>query len=72
MMPRGDWKSAAADRLQRMGRGDSAKALYGVKNQHGRPTQEMSASEMREAGKRREAMSQPKSRLARLRAWLRL
>ena len=71
-MPRGDWKSAAADRLQRMGRGDSAKALYGVGDQEQQATGEMSSSQIREEGERRAAMARPKSRLARLRAWLKL
>ena len=72
MLPRGDWKSAAADKLQRIGRGDSAKALYGVDDQKGRPSGELRASQLREEGKRRAAMAHPKSRLARLRAWFNL
>ena len=48
MLPRGDWKSAAADKLQRIGRGNSAKALYGVDNQKGRPPGELRASQLRE------------------------
>ena len=74
MLPRGDWKSAAADKLQRIGRGNSAKALYGVDNQKGRPPGELRASQLREESKRRAAMPKPrpKSRLARLRAWFNL
>ena len=72
MLPRGDWKSAAADKLQRIGRGDSAKALYGVDDQKGRPSGELRASQLREEGKRRAAMARLKSRLARLRAWFNL
>ncbi len=69
MPVRGDWKSAAAARLQRMGRGDSAKALYGIKDGEGLPPREMTASQMREEGKRRAAKArQPKSFFARLRA----
>ncbi len=69
MQPRGDWKSAAADRLQRMGRGDSARALYGIKDQERLPPREMTSSQMREEGKRRAAKArQPKSFFARLRA----
>lgn len=30
--PRGDWKSAAAENLRRIGREDTAKALYGIKD----------------------------------------
>ena len=72
MLPRGDWKSAAADKLQRIGRGNSAKALYGVGDQKGRPPGELRASQLREEGKRRAAMARPKSRLARLRSWFNL
>ena len=73
MVQRGDWKSAAADRLQRMGRGDSARALYGVKDQKRLPLGEMTSSQMREEGKRRAAKArQPKSFFARLRAWFNL
>ncbi len=50
MLPRGDWKSAAADKLQRIGRGDSAKSLYGVDDQKGRPSGELRASQLREEG----------------------
>lgn len=71
MMPR-DWKSVAADRLQRMGRSDSAKALYEVGDQERAPVEEMRASQLRDEGKRRAANARPKSRLARLRAWLNL
>ena len=72
MLPRGDWKSVAADRLRRMGRGDSAKALYGVGDQKQAPVGEMRASQLSEEGKRRAESARPKSRLARLRAWLNL
>ena len=74
MFPRRDWKSAAADKLQRIGRGDSAKALYGVEDQERRPPNEMLSSQLREESKRRAAMPKPrpKSRLARLRAWFNL
>ena len=72
MMPRGDWKSAAADRLQRMGQGDSAKALYGIKARKHRRREEMTSSQLREKGKRRSGNAHPKSLFARFRAWFNL
>ena len=73
MLPGRDWKSRAADRLDRMGESDSAKALYGVGDKK-RPPAEMTASQMREVGKRRAAKPKPRprSRLARLLAWFKL
>ena len=72
MMPRGDWKSAAADRLQRMGRGDSAKALYGVNDEKPSAQGELRASQIREEGERRAANARPKSLLRRFLAWFHL
>lgn len=72
-IPRGDWKSIAADRLHRMGLGNNARALYGFKEPE-RPPDEMLSSQLREASKRRAARPkpQPKSGLAKLRAWFNL
>ena len=72
MPPGGDWKSRAADNLQRIGRGESAKALYGVRDRKGQPSGELRASQLREEGERRTARARPKSRLARLLAWFHL
>ncbi len=44
-----DWKSAAADRLHRMGLGDSARALYGIKKQQPQ-ADEMLSHELRAEG----------------------
>ncbi len=71
MMGRGsEWKSGAADRLHRRGRGDSAKELLGTRSPSRRPAGEMTAAQMREEGERRAAMPEPRpmSLLARLRA----
>ena len=72
MMPggRGEWKSMAADSLQRRGRGNEAKSLLGTKGQSRRPAGEMTAAQMREEGERRAAMPEPRpmSLWARLRA----
>ena len=71
MMGRGgEWKSMAADRLQRSGRGNEAKELFGTKGQSRRPAGEMTAAQMREEGERRAAMPEPRpmSLWARLRA----
>ena len=70
--PSGDWKSRAAANLERIGRVDSAKALYGVDDQEGQPSGELSASQLRKEGERRAATARPKSRLARLLAWFNL
>ena len=51
MPPRGDWKSIAASKLQRMGRRGSAKALYGIGDQNRPPADEMLPSQRREASK---------------------
>ena len=74
MPPRGDWKSIAASKLQRMGRSGSAKALYGIDDQNRPTADEMLPSQRREESKRRAAMPKPrpKSGLARLRAWFNL
>ena len=55
MMPRGDWKSIAASKLQRMGRRGSAKALYGIGDQNRPPADEMLPSQRREASKQASA-----------------
>ena len=71
MMGRGgEWKSMAADRLQRRGRGNEAKELFGTKGASRRPSGEMTAAQMREEGERRAAMPEPSSMSiwARLRA----
>ena len=72
MMPggRGDWKSMAADRLQRSGRGNEAKELFGTRGASRRPSGEMTAAQMREEGERRAALPEPSSMSlwARLRA----
>ena len=62
MMPGGgsEWKSRAADSLQRRGRGDSAKALFGTKGRSRPPAGEMTAAQMREEGERRVAMPEPR------------
>lgn len=72
-IPRGDWKSIAADRLNQMGLGNNARALYGIKEPQ-RPPDEMLSHQLREEGKRRAARPRPrpKSTLARLRAWFNL
>ena len=71
--PRGDWKSAAADRLRRMGREDSAKALYGVKDKPKHQHDERLAREWRKEAKRQaRSNTRPTSFLARLRRLLRL
>ena len=57
--PGGDWKSRSADQLQRRGRGDSAKALIGTGRKK-RRRGEMTRSQMREEGERREAMPEPR------------
>ena len=71
MMQRGDWKSHAADRLARSGKSKEAKELYGL-NGKKRQLSEMTSSQIREEGKRRaaRAKARPKSRIARLWAWL--
>ena len=71
--PQREWKSNAADQLRRMGLGDQAEALYGVEKQE-RPVEEMTSAQLREEGKRRAAnrAARPKSRFAKLRAWLNL
>ena len=48
--PRGDWKSAPADQLRRMGREDTAKALYGV-DKPKRQTDERMAQRSQAPGK---------------------
>ena len=73
MMPGrgGEWKSGAADRLHRSGRGNDAKELFGAGGPSRRPAGEMTAAQMREEGERRAAMPaepRPKSLWARLRA----
>lgn len=71
MMGRGgEWKSMAADRLQRSGRGNEAKELFGARGAPRRPSGEMTAAQMREEGERRAAMPEPRpmSLWARLRA----
>ena len=61
MMGRGsEWKSGAADRLQRAGRGNEAKELFGTKGPSRRPAGEMTRSQMREEGERRAAMPEPR------------
>ncbi len=71
--PRGDWKSAAAENLRRMGRGDSAKALYGVKDKPKRQHDERLAREWRKKAKRQaRSNTPPTSFFARLRRLLRL
>ena len=71
--PRGDWKSAAAENLRRIGREDSAKALYGVKDKPKRQHDERLAREWRKETKRRaRSNTPPTSFLARLRRLLRL
>lgn len=73
MMPGGggEWKSRAADSLQRRGRGKAAKALFGTGDSPARPAGEMTAAQLRAEGERR-AASPPeprkKSLLARVRA----
>ena len=75
MMPgRGsEWKSRAADSLQRSGRGDAAKELFGTGDRPARPAGEMTAAQLRAEGERR-AAAQPEPRrrslLARLLGWL--
>lgn len=71
MMGRGgEWKSMAADRMQRSGRGNDAKELFGARKPSRRPAGEMTAAQMREEGERRAAMPEPRpmSLWARLRA----
>ena len=68
--PRGDWKSAAAENLRRIGREDSAKALYGVKDKPKHRHDERLAREWRKQAKR-QARSNT-SFFARLRRLLRL
>ena len=65
----GEWKSRAADSLQRSGRGDAAKELFGTNDPPARPAGEMTAAQMRAEGERRAAAQpepRPKSLLARL------
>ena len=71
MSGRGDWKSLAADRLDRMGLGKQAKALYGIGENH-TTAPELSPHAFREASRRRAARAKapPKSLFGRLRAWL--
>lgn len=66
----GEWKSMAADRMQRSGRGNDAKELFGTRERSRRPAGEMTAAQMREEGERRAAMPEPRpmSLWARLRA----
>ena len=72
MMPggRGDWKSGAADRLLRGGRGKDAKEMLGTGGPSPRSAGEMTRSQMREEGERRAASPPPRpmSLWARLRA----
>ena len=63
MPPRGDWKTIAADKLNRIGRRGSAKALYGINDQNRPPADEMLLSQRREASKRRAAMPKPRSQV---------
>ncbi len=65
-----EWKSRAADSLQRSGRGNDAKELFGRRGPSRRPAGEMTAAQMREEGERRAAMPEPRpmSLWARLRA----
>ena len=71
--PRGDWKSAAAENLRRIGREDSAKALYGVKDKSKHQHNERLAREWRKEAKRQASSNtRPTSFLARLRRLLRL
>ena len=70
--PRRDWESVAADRLHRMGRGDSAKALFGSGKRKGRHD-ERQAHEWRQEGKRRTTQNAgPRSFLQRLKRLLHL
>ena len=71
--PGGDWKSAAAENLRRMGREDSAKALYGVKDKPKHRHDERLAREWRKEMKRQaRSNTPPTSFFARLRRLLRL
>lgn len=73
MYGRGDWKSAAAENLRRMGRGDTAKALYGVKDKPKHQHNERLAREWRKESKRRaRSNADSTSFFARLRRLLRL
>ena len=62
MMPGrgGEWKSGAADRLHRSGRGNDAKELFGTGGPPRRPAGEMTAAQMRAEGERRAAMPEPR------------
>ena len=71
--PRPDWKSAAAENLRRIGREDTAKALYGVKDKPKHQHDERLAREWRKEAKRRaRSNAHPTSFFARLRRLLRL
>ena len=68
--PRRDWESVAADRLHRMGRGNSAKALLGIDKRKGQHD-ERQAHEWRQEGKRRTTHdARPRSFFERLRRLL--
>ena len=65
---RPDWKSIAADRLHRMGRGREAKALYGLDKTKQQKRDEQRAREWRREEKRRARGNE--SLFARLRKFL--
>ena len=72
-IPEPDWKSAAAENLRRIGREDSAKALYGIKDKPKRQHNERLAREWRKEAKRRaRSNAGSTSFFARLRRLLRL
>ena len=75
--PGGDWKSAAAENLRRIGREDTAKALYGIKDKS-KPKPEHQIDERQAREWRKEAKRQarrnprPTSLIGRFRRLLRI
>ena len=70
--PRGDWKSAAAENLRRIGREDSAKALYGIKDPKHQRDERQAREWRKEAKRQARSNTPPTSFFARLRRLLRL
>ncbi len=71
--PGRDWKSAAAENLRRIGREDTAKALYGVKDKPKHQHDERLAREWRKQVKRKARRNtRPTSLIGWLRRLLRI
>ena len=71
--PERDWKAAAAENLRRIGREDTAKALYGVKDKPKHQHDDRLAREWRKEAKRQaRGNARPTSLIGRLRRLLRI